>query len=262
MMTRNMTRGIIATLLIGGLSACQTTVDTPPWDLPKPIEMTDEHRNSAIDAREVEKRLPDGSFGYDPTQTNWNYQKDRNRTLPVSNMTVAGLTSLINGKYHIRKLAGQDRWFVAYYAPDNTTHFCEYENGGYLEWKLDRYVRPASFGLAGIFHWHPKDKAPSKDTRGWPFVGDSDKGLLYSYGWINDEWVVDPGWIQKEYAAAFAEECPQLPRVSTINNNQLGKTFADLIPEATPVRGFSTAFKNNPEDPMTAEMYYWSYPPQ
>ena len=261
MTIRNLLRNITALLFIGALSACQTTADTPPWDLPKPAEMTDEHRNSAIAAREVEKSLPDGRF-LDPTKVKWDWQKDKNRTEPISNMSVASLTSLVNGKYHIQKIAGQDRWFVAYYAPDNRTHFCEYENGRYREWKLDRYVRLANFGLAGIFHWHPKDKAPAKDARGWPHVADSNKGLLYSYGWINGEWFAEPGWVQKEYAAAFAEECPQLPRVSSVNNNQLGKTFADLIPEATPVRGFSTAFKNNPEDPMTAEMYYWSYPPQ
>ena len=264
MTIRNLLRNITALLFIGALSACQTTADTPPWDLPKPAEMTDEHRNSAIAAREIEKRLPEGKFR-DPIKIQWDYKNDKNRTSPMSNMTVAALTSLITGKYHIRSVEGQTRWGVTYYAPDNTSHFCKYENGKYREWKLDRYIRPSAFGLAGTFNWNPKKAStpvPKKNSRSWPHVADSNKGLLYSYGWTGKKWVAERGWIQAEYAAAFAEKCPQLPRVSTINNNQLGKTFADLIPEATPVRGFSTAFKNNPEDPMTAEMYYWSYPPQ
>ena len=124
--------------------------------------------------------------------------------------------------------------------------------------------RPRSAWLVYFIATSKKEatSVPPKDARGWPFVGDSNKGLLYSYGWNDKKWVAEPGWVQKEYAAVFAEHCPNLPRVSTINNNQLGETFADLIPEATPVRGFSTAFKNNPANPFTASMYYWSYPPQ
>ena len=257
-------RSIIAALLVGGLSAYQTAADTPPWELPRPDGMTSTHEKNMMTARVVQKRLPKGEFGYyDPAQAPWDKKNGINRTIPMSNMTVAGLTSLVTGKYHIQKISGQDLWTVRYYAPDGVIHFCGYRNGEYREWARNSYVSIISFGIAGIFHWDPKKEAtPSKSSFGWPHVADSNRGLLFSYFWIDNQWVAEPGWVQKEYAAAFAEHCPNLPRVSTINNNQLGKTFADLIPEATPVRGFSTAFKNNPEDPFTASMYYWFYPSQ
>ena len=267
-MASNLSRGIAALLLMGGLSACQTTVDHPPtWNIPKPAEMTDEHRNSAIEARQVQESLPDGRFGFDPIRVDWDYMNGTHRMSPMSNMTQASLTSLTNGKYFIFADKGQDRWSVGYFAPDDTTsHFCQYRNGRYEEWTIDRYIRPANFGLAGILYWDPKKRpatpVPSKDVRGWPRVADSDKGLLYSYNWNGKKWGIERGWIQKEYAAAFAEKCPNLPRTSAVNNNQLGETLSDLIPEATAIRGFRTAFKNDPEDPLTASMYYWLYPPE
>ena len=274
MTIRNLIRSIMTLLLIGGLSACQTTTttaeksdyqtaaDTPPWDLPKPKGMTDIHQDNIMAARVMQKRLPKGGFGYyDPVKAPWDLNNGINRTIPMSNMTIAGLTSLINGKYHIRKVADQDLWSVRYYAPDGVTHFCGYKNGEYREWTTERYVSRTSFGIAGIFHSNEGSQARKKN-KGWPFVADSDRGLLFSYFWTNNQWVAQPGWVQKEYAAAFAEHCPNLPRVTKVNNNQLGDTFSDLMREATPIRGFSTAFKNDPEDPFTASMYYWSYPPQ
>ena len=254
-------RSMIATIFIGILSACQTTATAPPWNLPKP-EITIAHQNSAMAAHIVQESLPEGKFGKDPTQTNWDYMNGKSRTEPISNMTQANLTSLITGKYHIRSVIDQDHWNVAYYTLNGTTHFCGYRNGRYDEWTLDRYVTKSRFGLNGIFHQDPKKGIASKKYFAWPIIGDSDKGLLYSYYWTGKEWSAERGWIQKEYAAAFAEHCPNLPRVSVVNNNQLGDTFTDLIPEATPIRGFRTAFRNNPEDPLTAGMYYWLYPPE
>ena len=276
MTIRNLMRSIMILLLIGGLSACQTTTttaeksdyqtaaDTPPWDLPKPKGMTDVHQDNIMAARVMQKRLPKGGFSYDdPAQVEWDNSNGLNRTIPISNMTVANLTSLITGRYNIRKPIGQDLWSVWYYAPDGVTHFCQYKNGEYQEWTLDRYVTTTPFGLAGIFQWDPKKgHPPRKENKGWPIIGDSDRGLFFWYHWTGNQWIAEPGWIQTEYAAAFAEHCPNLPRVTKVNNNQLGDTFSDLMREATPVRGFQTAFKNDPEDPFTASMYYWSYPPQ
>ena len=265
-------RNMIAAFSISVISACQTTtmaVDPLPWDLPKP-EMTTVHQNSAIAARAVEEKLPGGNFtSLDLTQANWDYSNGRPRITPMSNMTVAELTSLITGKYLIQTDEGQnhDFWHARYYAQDGTSHFCGYNDiiRQYEEWTLDRYVATTGFGLAGTFHWDPKLEAtsvPPEKNGAWPMVADSDRGLLFSYYYEDKNWIARPGWIQKEYAAAFAVHCPNLPRVSTVNNNQRGDTFADLILEATPVRGFRTAFKNNPENPLTAGMYYWLYPPE
>ena len=175
-------RNMIAAFSISVLSACQTTVDAPPWDLPKP-EMTVAHQNSAEAANIVQKRLPDGnrSFGQNPNHVNWDWQIDKNRTEPMSNMTVANLTSLINGKYHIRVVGEQVHWSVGYYAADGKTHICGYKNGKYREWILDRYVTASGVGLAGIFHWDPEKKAtpiPPEDSFAWPVVADSDYVLL------------------------------------------------------------------------------------
>ena len=127
---------------------------------------------------------------------------------------------------------------------------------------MERYVSRTPFGIAGIFHSDRELSLTRRHNKGWPFIADSDRGLLFWYRLINNQWVAQPGWVQEEYAAVFAKRCPKLPRVAKVNNNQSGGTFSDLMREATPVRGFKTAFKNNPEDPFTASMYYWSYPPQ
>ena len=178
-------------------------------------------------------------------------------------MTAANLTSLINGKYHILKKEGQDFWTVLYYAPDGVTHFCGFTKGRYRERTLNRYVTSTPIGLAGILNRDSKNEPPRRTrNKAWPMIGDSDKGLLYFYAWAGRKWVAEPGWIQKEYAAAFAEHCPNLPRTAKVNNNQLGDTFFDLVSEATAIYSFQTAFKNNPEDPFTASMYYWLYPSQ
>ena len=257
MAIRNLSRGIAALLLIGGLSACQTTTNVPPWDLPKPAGMTKVHQENAVAARAVQERLPEGSFShYDPTQVNWDDDNGFLRTVPMSNMTVADLTSLVTGKYHIVAAWGRDRWSVRYYAPDGTTHFCRYEHGQYREYRRNRYVVTAAFGLASMFHRELDDKRRTDNTRGWPKIADPDKGLLFVYGWSGRKWVAEPGWIQKEYAAAFAKRCPNLPRVAEVNNDQLGTTIDELRVNAMPVTGFRTAFENDPEDPLTAEMYY------
>ena len=276
MVIHNLMRCITTLLLIGSLSACQTTtttakksdyqtaVDTPPWELPKPDGMTTIHQDNAMAARVVQKRLPKDGFGIDDlAEVEWDKRNSIYRTMPISNMTIASLTSLVNGKYHIRKVGRQDLWSVRYYAPDGVTHFCRFVDGKYREKTLNRYVTTPPFGLAGMFHRDPnKGPPPRKNNKGWPMIGDSDRGLLFWYHWNGRKWVAEPGWIQTEYAAAFTTHCPNLPRVAKVNNNQLGDTFSDLIQEATAIRGFPTAFKNNPEDPFTASMYYWLYPPQ
>lgn len=75
------------------------------------------------------------------------------------------------------------------------------------------------------------------------------------------KWHPQPGWLQSEYAAAFAEFCPKLPRSGTVNASQTGRTFAEIAKGAKPYRGFKTEFQNDPRNPLTAGMYYYLYPP-
>ena len=262
MIIRNLICSIVTLLLISGIFAHQTVADTPPWELSKPKGMTTVHQDSAMAANAVQKRLPKGGFGMDLNGLEWDNKNGIVRTIPISNMTAANLTSLINGKYHILKLAGQDLWSVLYYAPDGVTHRCSFIKGKYREKTLYRYITSTPFGLAGILHRDSNNRNNPKEYKAWPIIGDSDKGLLYLYNWIGRKWVAEPGWVQKEYAAAFAEHCPNLPRTAKVNNNQLGDTFFDLVSEATAIYSFKTAFKNDLEDPFTASMYYWLYPPE
>ncbi|ETX13648.1 hypothetical protein OCH239_09225 [Roseivivax halodurans JCM 10272] len=81
------------------------------------------------------------------------------------------------------------------------------------------------------------------------------------YGWYRGDWISEPGWLQDEYAAGFAKKCPNLPRASSVNNNQRGDTISEIAQGARGFRGFNVAFPNDPRNPLTAGMYYHLYPP-
>lgn len=254
-------------LVLIALSAGAATAQSKPWESAKPANMTADHQNMAIEARKVQEVLPAGLFGDNPLQTNWEWRNGRNAKIPLSNMSISDLSSLVSGKYHIQSLNGEARWAARYYDPSGKTYFCEFSDSAaeYKEWSLDRYVATTNFGMAGIFHWDPKAEKTPKPPEGsaaWPLVIDGDKGYVFSYYWNHRGWVTEPGWLQEEYAAAFQESCPRMPRTSKVNNDQLGVSFTDLIREATPVRGIQTAFPNNPQDPLTAGMYYWYNAPE
>lgn len=241
--------------------------EAKPWELAKPEGTTAEHGESAVAAREVESRLPAGGFGYDPLRADWDWSGGRNRSVPMSNMTAAALRNLISGRYHVLATPGSGVWSARYYAPDGRTHFCDFSEtlGRHAERVLDRHVASAPFGLAGMFHWDPDREAtpmpPPEESVGWPLVADGDSGLLHAYFWDDRRWIHEPGWIQDEYAAAFAGKCPGLPRAGEANRAQTGDSFAELRTEARPVRDIPTAFRNDPRDPMTAAMYFWFNPP-
>ena len=254
-----------------------TAAGYKPWASTKPEGTTAEHFESAVAAREVEARMPAGGFGYDPLRADWDWSGGRNRSVPMSNMTSAALRNLIAGRYHVLAAAeggttpsapGSGAWSARYYAPDGRTHFCEYDEtlGRHVERTLDRYVASAPFGLAGLFHWDPvleaAPKPPPEESVGWPLVADGDSGFVHAFYWDGQRWVPESGWVQDAYAAAFAVECPSLPRAGETKHSQTGESLAQLRTGARPVRGFPTAFRNDPRDPMTASMYFWFNPPE
>jgi hypothetical protein len=262
MMKITMTAG--ALLLMTGTAVL---AEDKPWDLPKPDGMTATHQKNAIEARKVQEALPEGAFGFDPIQAEWDWNGGMNRNIPLSNMNGADLGSLLNGRYHITSDVGEDEWMVRYYDPSGKTYFCGYSSSAqeHKEWVLDRYISNTPFGMSGVFHWDPATEAtpvPEDSVTSWPIVVDGDRGLVFNYSWNGSHWIPEPGWVQSEYAAAFAEYCPTLPRGSLVNNDQLGVNFADLIGKATPVRGTQTDFVNDPQEPLTASMYYWLNSPE
>ena len=260
-------RAICAAILPLFVADGGTAAGGKPWESAKPEGTASEHIESVIAAHAVETRLPAGGFGYDPLRVDWNWSGGRNRSVPMSNMTAVVLRNLLAGRFHLLASPGSDSWSARYYAPDGRTHFCDFDeaSGRHVERTLDRYVAGAPFGLAGMFHWDPDrettSKPPPEDSVGWPLVAEGDSGLVYSYYWEDRRWVPEPGWIQDDYAGAFARKCPSLPRAGGVNNAQTGASLAELRAAARPVRGFPTAFRNDPRDPMTAGMYFWFYPP-
>jgi hypothetical protein len=71
--------------------------------------------------------------------------------------------------------------------------------------------------------------------------------------------------VQEEYAPVFAEICPELPKVNRVNETQVSRDYATFLSQApgAPVRGASVlVFNSDSENPLTAEMYYASDPPQ
>ncbi|MCE6958086.1 hypothetical protein LAZ40_03320 [Cereibacter sphaeroides] len=231
-----------------------------PWEKARPAGMTAAHEGFARAARQVQDRLPAAEFGMDPRTVNW---KDKsNLSIPVSNMTIPQLTTLLTGRYHVFQDVGRSIWSARYYAADGKTWFCEpNKQGKYEEWVFDRYVGQTAMGLAGIFHWDPTIQKTARPDLGWsyawPMVANAQTGEVSVFRRVKNVFVAQPGWIQEDYAAAFAEKCPQLPRVSKVNQNQLGRTFKQLAGNAHPVRGFRTSFPNDPRKPLTGEMYYW-----
>lgn len=261
-----MFKTLMAAAAVFAISASSALAADEPWTKPAPRGMTVQHQEFAAQARRVQARLQLGQFGYDPLQANWRFQGQRNLTLPLSNLTTAAMTSAITGRYHVYSEIGQNTWSVRYFGSNGTTHFCESNGRGrYREFTMDRYVRTTSFGLAGWMHWDTATERtqtpPAHEQVGWPTIGDANTGSFVTYGYIRGAWQPEQGWLQNEYAAAFAQHCPNLPRLSSVNNNQTGSTLAQISQGARAFRSFDVAFQNDPRNPLTAGMYYHLYPP-
>ncbi len=247
-------------------TAGSATAQNEPWKEPRPETMTEKHITFAREARAVHEIVGRDKFGFDPLRAEWDYQGNRLPTMPVSNVSEAKLTSLLNGRYFVYDNQNPG-WNVMYFAPTGETYFCSSTpDATYNEWKADRYVTSTAFGLAGMLHWDP-ERAETKEppflvNRGYPVIADASTGEISSPRRVSSGWQAQPGWIQDEYATVFSENCPNLPRVSTINYKQEGATIEDLARYAKPIKGFKVDFKNDPHDPLTAGMYYHQYPPQ
>lgn len=203
-------------------------------------------------------------FGIDPSSVRniWSKERGRHRLTPLSNMAAPDLSRLLTGRYFVFQTQGEgDFWSVAYMDGDGKTHFCAgSRNGSYREYVLDRYVIRTTFGLAGYMHWNSRSgRTPQPDLANefsWPFVAESSTGRVASYFWSRNSWLRYSGWVQDDYAAAFAEKCPRLPRVGRVNESQTGSTIQEIARGASPIRGFTTAFENSVDDPLTAEVFY------
>jgi hypothetical protein len=258
---------LIAALLLG---AAPANAQQAPWDAPKPRGMTQAHERYAASTLEVYNRIGD-AFNGSPNGFHrriWTWQGGRNQITPVSNMDSASLTELLNGRYLVHQDSTRgNMWSVRYHDPSGKTHFCVGErDGSWSEFTLDRYVNRTAFGLSGVFHWGAnasKSARPDLNQEyAWPVVANSRTGQISEYYWEKNRWVSLLGWVQSDYAAAFAEKCPQLPRVSRVNNNQRGDTIEDIAQGARAVTGFRTAFDNDPANPLTVGMFYWAHPPR
>jgi hypothetical protein len=262
MLKKQIALAVALTLTAAGAASAQNE----PWEEPRPSGMTDAHTAYAEEAHEAHLAAGLDKFGFDPLKAEWDYQVNRLPTMPVSNMSVAKLNSLMNGRYFIYDNQNPG-WSVMYFAPNGETHFCaNAPDGSYNEWKADRYVTSTPFGFAGMLHWDPKraetEKPPVLATKGYPFVADPNTGIVSSPRRVSYGWQAQTGWFQDDYATVFAEHCRDLPRVSKINYKQEGATVEDLAKFANPVKGYKVDFRNDPNNPLTAGMYYHLYPPQ
>lgn len=264
-------RKLLRTILIitGLCSPVPALSQQAPWERPRPEGMTEAHVRAAAEANALMGRVGD-AFNGNPGEFHskiWSWQRGRNAVTPISNMDAADLTRLLTGRYFIYNVDGGAAWNVWYMAPDGKTHFCiANRNGSSQEYVMDRYISRVAFGLAGTMHWdtarHGSGGPNLSEDYGWPMVGNARTGQLGDYFWSGNKWGRNLGWVQEEYAAAFAERCPNLPRVARVNNDQSGTTIQEIARGARPVRGFRTAFETDPADPLTVEMLYWAHPPR
>ena len=253
------------------LTASTATAGGAPWKTRAPSGMTSVHQQYAAQARQVQKSLAPAMFGFNPLQANWNYKGDRLPTTPLSNMSIQQLNAAITGRYFVHRSVYTSRfakndWSVMYFAKDGKTHFCRPSGSAkYKEYVSNRYVATSAFGLAGTMHWdgngYRPEAAPESERVGWPTVANSATGEFAMYAWGRGDWYTESGWLQDDYAAAWARYCPNLPRAGSVNNAQQGRKLSEIAKGARAFRGFKTAFQNDPRNPLTAGMYYHLYNP-
>ena len=242
------------------LTATCAMAGNEPWTNGPPKGTTAAHQQMAAQAAKVHAQVGANGFGVNALEVDWSPQ-ERNLDYPVSNVSARSLQNAIIGRYHVYQDPGQKNWSVRYYAADGTTHFCRSNGRGHSEDKQNYAVTHTRFGLAGILHWgRTVDKPAVGKDHSWPLVVDSSTGEVAIFNYHRRHWKAQGGgWIQNEYAAAFAENCPKLPRVNAVSN-QTGKTLQEISRGARPVR-IQASFANSTRSPLTAGMYYYFNPP-
>lgn len=260
MSKETLTAVLTTVTLAASVLSTSVLADEKPWDRDKPANMTEAHLNQAIDAWELQQVLPPADFGEDPREMNWEDKNGFLYGIPLSNMSVPQLNSLITDRYYVFRDVRGGAWGARYHSSDGKTYFCEYNRNReeYVEWVYNRHVATTLVGMAGITYYHPK--SPAKEgshVYGEPVIGNPETGALHMYWWDGQKWAYEPGWVQDNIADVFVENCPGMPRSTEINNKQTSFRASDLAKDARFIRGFGTQFRNSPDDPLTGEMYYW-----
>ena len=243
------------------LTATCAMASNEPWENGPPKDPTAAHQQMAAQAAKVHAQVGKNAFGLNPYAVDWNGKKNRFEGSPLSNVSGSTLKRAIIGRYHVYQSPGQDKWSVRFYGADGVAYFCRAAGRGkHREEKKHYGVSPSEFGLSGIQFWGlTKNKPTGKYVYSWPLVADSSTGEVADYNFHRRRWKSQLGWIQSEYAAAFAKHCPKLPRVDAVSN-QSGDTLQELARGARPVK-VQPAFANSTRNPLTAGMYYHFNPP-
>ena len=261
-MLKPLATAALALSLIAGPAAAKTWSGRAPWQSAAPAGLQDAHRQMAAAARQVEAPLAPGQFGLNPVDMEWNWQGDRNKITPLSNMSAAQINDLVVGRYQVLQQPGQKGWSLRYFGADGRNYTCVAgSNGRGREGVWDRHVTGSMFGLAGMFQIDVGQRPRAGADMGWPIVADPRTGSIAQYSWSKGRWNAESGWIQAEFPAVAAAVCPSMPRGSAVNQAQQGLTVQEIARGARAVTGFRTAFPNDVRVPLTAEMYYWLYPP-
>jgi hypothetical protein len=248
-----------------------------PWEQPAP-EMTASQSRAAAAVNDVVSTAanPLRRLGLNPLTTEWDWQGGRRAEEPMSNMTFSGLRELLSGKYRVYQAggAGSDGSInIGYHHQDGTVYRCLKGEEGWDEDVAQWFAGQSAMGFAGILKLSiPASEREGKrtSTYGWPTVYDPGSGQLVGYGFYETEdgdrsWQANAGHVQRGYAPVFEEICPNLPKTRDVNPGQTAKDYKTFLSQApgAPVKGNrGTVFTVNPEDPLTAEMYYATYPPE
>ena len=251
------------------MAASSAMAGNEPWNSATPQGTTAAHQQMAAQAHKVLTSVPESQLAPHPLSITWT---NRYEKVPLSNISKQELNKALVGRYFVYNMYTRARdnskndWAVMYFAKDGKTHMCQSKGGGkrHKQVVYDRYLKPGYFGLSGMMHWGSRgyrSETPDHETNGWPMVGNSSTGQLAIYSWDRGEWKVEAGWLQNDYAAAFAKYCSKLPRAGALNPNQTGRSISEIARGAHAYGGFKTAFQNDPNNPLTAGMYYHLYPP-
>lgn len=242
-------------------TATGAMADNEPWNSATPRGTTAAHQQMATQAAKVHEQVGANGFGLNPQSIKWRKDGGRNYGFPVSNVHASTLKAAITGRYHVYQNPGRETFSVRYYAPNGDVHFCLANGRGrHKEYRNHYMVSHTEVGLSAVMLWGLTQNTPKGDKAyAWPMIVDSNTGEFSFWGYDRSRWKPNPGWIQSEYAPAFAEHCPKLPRVNAVSN-QTGDTLQELARGARPVR-IQPAFANSSRNPLTAGMYYHFNPP-